>query len=199
MAHLSTQEFSLDSAVLVREMLKAADTPDWHAGSTEPWVVDALCALCVANGTHTAIEIGGFEGFASKRIARALCILPHDTSFTVCEIDPQRADFVQRELDALNYPSVNHSVVCADSHEWIPTLADESVDFAWIDGNHEQPHVAHELLKLWPKMRRNGIITLHDVFGVCDLDAVVRQFGGYSIDLPRLGPAGGLGVIQIRA
>jgi hypothetical protein len=36
------------------------------------------------------------------------------------------------------------------------------------------------------------------VFGVCDLQDVVGKFGGYSIDLPRLGPAGGLGVIQVR-
>jgi hypothetical protein len=53
-------------------------------------------------------------------------------------------------------------------------------------------------MALIPKMNPGGLILLHDVYGVCDLQEVVKKFGGYSIKLPRLGPAGGLGVIQVQ-
>jgi predicted O-methyltransferase YrrM len=74
----------------------------------------------------------------------------------------------------------------------------EKYDLAWVDDDHTKPHVTRELMALIPKMNPGGLILLHDVFGSTDLQEVVRHFGGYSIKLPRLGPAGGLGVIQVQ-
>jgi hypothetical protein len=83
-----------------------------------------------------------------------------------------------------------------DVLHYLATTTDR-FDLAWVDDCHEKPHVTKELTLLYPKMNPGGLILLHDVFGVCDLKTVVNQFGGYSIDLPRLGPAGGLGLIQV--
>jgi len=180
----------------VPDLFEALEVNDWESGCTEPWVVDVLAALVVANRAERVIEIGGFTGFASKRLARALNTLRRGELF-VCEIDAQRAERVQAELDTLHLPYVQHTVVLADSHAWLPTLANEHIDFAWLDGNHAKPHVAKEIELLLPKMRANGMICGHDVSGSCDLQEVFKAFGGYALDFPRLGPAGGLGILQV--
>ena len=187
----------LDATSAPYALARLYDAPDFHAGCAEPWIAEVLCALLLANNTRVAIEIGGFEGFTSKRLARALARLPHDTTLTVCEIDPARAGCVRGEL--LAHAAAEHThcyVVCDDSHHWIPTLTDASVDFVWLDGNHEAHHVAREIELLLPKLAPGALLCGHDVFGVCDLRYVFRHFGGYALDLLRLGPAGGIGIIQ---
>lgn len=190
------QHFGPLENVNVPDLFDAVEVEDWESGCTEPWVVDAVAALMVANRAEHVIEIGGFTGFASKRLARALNTLRRG-SLVVCEIDAQRAERVQAELDVLRLPYVQHTVVLADSHAWLPTLPNESVDFAWIDGNHAKEHVRREIELLLPKMRERGLICGHDVYGVCDLQEVFKAFGGYALDFPRLGPAGGLGILQV--
>ena len=78
----------------------------------------------------------------------------------------------------------------------INQLADESLDFAFVDDDHQQSHVAVEIDLLLPKLRPGGLLTFHDVFGSCDLQRVVRAYGGSCLDFPRNGPAGGLGLLQ---
>lgn len=194
---ITTEIFArdLEDAVRLRELLNATDDGTWRAGSAEPWIADVLAALIVANDVHTAVEIGGFQGYTSLRIARALARLPHDSSLTVCEIDSARAADVQLKLLPVT-TRVRRSVVIADSLEWIPTLRDASVDFVWLDGNHEHAHVAREIELLLPKLAPGGLLCGHDVFGVCDLQQEFRRFGGYALDLARLGPAGGIGILQ---
>ena len=188
-----------EQAALPYVMLRACDDQRFQAGSAEPWIAALIATLVFANGTKTAIEIGGFQGYTSAHIAAALSRLPYETVFTVCEIDQQRAQDVQKVLDMGYGFRLRTHVVCDDSHRWLPTLPERSVDFAWVDGNHEKAHVARELELLWPKMRDKGLICLHDVWGVCDLQDVVRRYpNSLSLDLPRLGPAGGVGIIQVR-
>lgn len=195
---ITTEIFArdLEDATRLRELLNATDDGTWRAGSAEPWVADVLAALIVANDVHTAVEIGGFQGYTSLRIARALARLPHDSSLTVCEIDSVRAADVTAKLTPVT-TRVRRNVVIADSLEWIPTLRDASVDFVWLDGNHEHAHVAREIELLLPKLAPGGLLCGHDVFGVCDLQQEFRHFGGYALDLARLGPAGGIGILQL--
>ena len=194
-----------EGAAAVRKLYYAYVNGDWRAGSAEPWIADIVCALMRGNNTRTCVEIGGFEGFTSKRLARVLCRMPHPTRLAVCEIDADRAAKVHRAI--LNEANIALStnvglgfdfrVFCDDSLKWIPTLADASVDFAWVDGNHEKVHVAQELTLLYPKLAPGGIICGHDVWGVCDLRTVFAAFpNAVSLDLPRMGPAGGLGIVQ---
>ena len=182
-------------------LLRAADDLDWHPGCAEPWVADVLASLLRANATRVAIEIGGFEGYTSRHLQRALSTLPWQKSLTVCEIDHDRARATRRTLcrDGIcGYVKV----MCADSLDWIPTLDAESVDFVWLDGCHEKPHVYRELRALVPKMAPGGLLCGHDVFGSTDLQevfarvAVETGWRSMSLDLPMLGPAGGIGCLQ---
>src|SRR3990167_387935 len=193
----------LDATSAPYALARLYDAPDFHAGCAEPWIAEVLCALVLANHARVVLEVGGFEGFTSKRLMRTLARIPDETLLTVCEIDSARAEAVDRVLFAEHAeivkqyrPSKRYHVICADSHHWIPTLADASLDFVWLEGNHEAHHVAREIELLLPKLAPGALLCGHDVFGVCDLRYVFRHFGGYALDLLRLGPAGGIGVIQ---
>lgn len=188
---------SLEDAVRVRELLNVhPDAAEWQAGSSEPWIARLVAQLVIANDCRRAVEIGGFKGYTSRHIAEALCCLPHPTELTVCEIDPERARDVDAVLGAFRGGEFTANIAVADSHAWIPTLPDASIDLVWLDGNHEKPHVAREISLLWPKLAPGGLIVGHDAFGVCDLQEVFVRMGGYALDLPRLGPAGGIGILQ---
>lgn len=163
-------------------------------GSTEPWVSDLVGMFVKARGARTVVETGSFMGRTSKIIADTLSFLGGG-KLIIFESDPKRAALTERQLEA--YPSVNVSIRVMDALQGVSRLVDLSVDVAFIDDDHGKTHVEHEVRILYPKMAPGGLILLHDVFGACDLRTVVEKFGGYSIDLPRLGPAGGLGIIQV--
>src|SRR3990167_8820855 len=118
----------LDAAGPPSALARLYDAPDFHAGCAEPWIAEVLCALLLANNARVAVEVGGFEGFTSKRLACALARLPHDTTLTVCEIDSARATAVAAALQPYDDKHHQSVVVCADSHHWLPMVADASVD-----------------------------------------------------------------------
>ena len=193
-----------------RTMLRANPDPAWREGSSEPWVGEVVCALMRANATRVAVEIGCFDGYMSTQMLRALSDAPWPTKLWLCELDPQRVIATRNAItqDGLTHISADRvTLVNHSSLEWIPTLADESVDFVWLDGNHELQHVAQEIYLLLPKLAPGGIIAGHDVHGVCELHRLFSdsiRFGimfgvnwpVMSLDLPRLGPAGGIGLLQ---
>jgi hypothetical protein len=85
----------------------------------------------------------------------------------------------------------------SDILAYLRTVPDKSIGFAWVDDDHSHFHVAQELALLWDKMKPGGIITGHDVYGSTNLQVEFRKFGAVCLDLPRLGAAGGVGIIQI--
>lgn len=48
------------------------------------------------------------------------------------------------------------------SDEIVESFADQSLDFVYIDGNHEPPHPSEDLFDWWPKMKPGGILAMHD-------------------------------------
>lgn len=169
-------------------------------GQTEPWIVDILVALLrgLQREAPNILELGGFQGHTSLRLAQAV----ERGTLTVAEYDPEapeRAQLVTDRLLAANLPeSVTWRVLQSDALAVIAQCADESLDLVFADDDHTVPHVTAEVEALIPKMRVGGLICFHDVYGSCDLHHVVEQAGGYCLDLPRLGPAGGLGILQVR-
>lgn len=172
---------------------------DSPAGNTEPWITNLVVALLKASGARTVLETGAFQGATSLALYGALEAM-NGGVLTICEIDPARAEAVDARLRnaECENSNVNWVVRCMDARDVIRSLAPQSLGFAFIDDDHQKAHVAEEIELLLPKMLPGGLLVFHDVYGACDLQEVVAAYGGYSLDLPRAGPAGGLGIIQVR-
>lgn len=184
------------------ERLGWATHPDWpdqiehEPGCTEPWVSRLVADFVIANGARYVLETGSFKGATSVYLLEALKKLGGGI-LQVCDIDGPRCAATMRRLLAVE----DQDKVAVFSHpgdilHFLRTAAG-TWDLAFVDDCHEKKHVRLELQLLYPKMNPGGLILLHDVYGSCDLKTVVQEYGGYSIDLPRLGPAGGLGIIQV--
>lgn len=170
-------------------------------GVTEPWVQDLLCALLGAlhREKPTVLELGGFLGHTSARLACALHGMGGGR-LIVAEWDPaapERADAVDAWLASLKLDGVDWRVVRSDALTVIAQQPDESLDFVFLDDDHQHEHVAQELAALMSKVRAGGLICGHDVHGLTDLQQEFARYpNSLSLDFPRLGPAGGLGIIQ---
>lgn len=173
------------------------DDIEHEPGCTEPWVSRLVADFVLARGARRVLETGCYRGSTSVWILEALKKLGGGW-ITICDIDPLRCN---RSLERLlRIPDQEKVTVHSEPGDILAYLQRSGVapyDLAWVDDCHEKPHVRKELQLLYPKMNPGGLILLHDVYGSCDLKTVVQEFGGYSIDLPRLGPAGGLGIIQV--
>lgn len=167
----------------------------YEPGVTEPWVQQLVCALLVASGGRVVLETGGFLGVTSAWLALTLEEMGGGT-LIVAEIDGVRAVAIRERLVDLPLVRVSYTVPFRDVMAVIAMQPDDSLDFVWLDDSHEHEHVYSEITALWPKMKQGGLIVGHDVYGVCNLREEFTAFGGYSINLPRLGPAGGIGILQ---
>lgn len=175
--------------------------PPPHApGSTEPWISRLVADLVLATGAGSVLETGGYLGDTSVFLAEALQQLGGG-ELVVCEIDPDRAhNLVARLRDPL-FQRIAYHVYGGDVRNFL-RHTDRVFDVAWVDDGHHEKHVREEIDLLYPKMRPGGIIAMHDVCGVCPgnqypLGRICNEFGGYVLNLPRLGPAGGIGILQI--
>lgn len=175
----------------------AIDTVEHEPGCTEPWISRLVADFVVARGARCVLETGCFKGATTAVIVEALERLGGGEVW-FCDVDVTRTRATMDRILPLvtDHDRVRGYAVTADILGWLANTP-ERFDLAWVDDNHEKKHVRKELQLLYPKMNPGGLILLHDVYGVCDLQSVVREFGGYSLDLPRLGPAGGIGIIQV--
>lgn len=168
-------------------------------GSTEPYVSALVASLIVATGARTVLETGAFEGATSEFILGALEALGGGT-FVMCEIDPDRATALQQRFSSPLAP-VEPLIWSGDVLDYLRQTR-IMFDVVWLDDSHQERHVRQEIEAMLPRLNPGGLLLLHDVCGQIsgnqqELGRLVEEFGGYVLDLKRMGPAGGLGVIQV--
>lgn len=177
------------------------DLREHVAGATEPYISRLVADFVIATGARSVLETGGYLGDTSLAIAKALIGLGSG-HLLVCEIEAARCDIIAHRLAHVReeQEAFGFEVYGGDIMDHLRST-DDRYDVAWVDDSHTEKHVREEMELLYPKMGPGGLILLHDVAGLCPgnqypLGRICNEFGGYVLNLPRWGPAGGLGIIQ---
>ncbi len=120
-------------------------------------------------------KVGAEIGVERGRFSESLCRV----GLKIYAIDPWREqknlfysrgqkrldlhyEYTQRTLAP--YPSC--TIIRKTSMEAVEDFADESLDFVYIDANHEFRYIAEDLVEWTKKVRRGGIVSGHDYFFV---------------------------------
>jgi predicted O-methyltransferase YrrM len=130
---------------------------DWVSQHADLW----LSTLGHLRGQPVhALEIGSYEG-------RSACwwldnLLTHPASQLTC-IDPWANREHEAAFDA-NTREYGRRVVKIKGHSWkvLPTLRERSLDFTYIDGNHEAAHVLADALAVIRLVKPGGLILFDD-------------------------------------
>lgn len=122
-------------------------------------------------GAKTGVEIGVFKGEFSRNILERW-------NGTLYLIDPWRELSDEEYLDSSNHK--NHQDAFAQTmesikgfesrafmlrglgEEMIHLFKDNSLDYIYIDGNHDYDHVKQDLKLWWPKLKAGGLLAGHD-------------------------------------
>lgn len=133
------------------------------------------CYPVVPEGPMTIVEIGSFEGRGSLVLHERLC--SHPDSKLIC-IDPWQDSYVEnftpfQNLDPLfkgqwarfkeNTANISKlQALRGTSTEKIPQLLDDSVDFAYIDGDHSPEQVYLDGKLMFDKLRIGSFMVFDD-------------------------------------
>lgn len=129
---------------------------------------ETLPAYLKANGFLTGAEIGVYKGDYSAHFAKAG--LKHFA------IDPwmafpgqgrtqqvqERQDFLFGHAGRTLAPYPNCTIIRKTSMEAVKDFADESLDYVYIDGDHEYSHIVEDVTEWAKKVRKGGIVAGHD-------------------------------------
>jgi len=181
---------------------------DWpqvyNTGVTEPWTQAVAAAILRASGKHDVLELGSYLGHTTVWLADVLEYSADPMPWlTAVELDPERVKATREKLQRMSL-GFNWTVCQEDTIVYLKGCKPHSIDFVWLDDDHNADHVAEELeLLIKPNQRDlgivkpGGIVLMHDVYGPHALGGVCSRYGGICLDFPKLGSDGGIGIIQL--
>ena len=130
---------------------------------------DDLPQFFVEMGFKVGAEIGVYKGEFSEKLALS--------GLTLFSVDPWKADngsgdpHSQDKLDLmfeqtsqLLAPFPKCTIVRKTSMEAVEDFEDGTLDFVYIDGNHNFRYIAEDLSEWTKKVRKGGIVSGHDYF-----------------------------------
>lgn len=131
---------------------------------------DDLADLLHELDFKTGVEVGVAQGKYAKKLCEA------NPQMKVYGVDIWRAydgytDYYQEKLDIcyekareLLAPFPNHQIIKDFSMNAVKQFADNSLDFVYIDANHDDPYVTEDIVEWSKKVRSGGIVSGHDYF-----------------------------------
>ncbi len=157
---------------------------------------DDLPQFFVEMGYKVGAEIGVDKGEFSEKFCRA--------GLTLYSVDPwqsykdyedsrgqERLNFLYEHTKRVLAPYPDCTIVRKTSMEAIDDFADGSLDFVYIDGNHQLKYVIEDLSEWSKKVRKGGVISGHDYIytnprtqaGICHVIYAVNAYTqAYKID-----------------
>jgi len=130
---------------------------------------DDLPQFFVEMGYKVGAEIGVYKGEFSEKICKAGLKLYAVDPWQVYEAynhprGQKRLDFQYEHTKRVLAPFSNCTIVRKTSMEAVEDFEDESLDFVYIDANHEFRYIAEDLYEWTKKVRKGGIVSGHDYF-----------------------------------
>lgn len=140
-------------------------------------------------GYKAGAEIGVYKGQFSEQFCKV--------GLKLYAIDPwqiykdygnprgqKRLDFQYEHTKRVLAPYTNCKIIRETSIEAVSHFADESLDFVYIDGNHQFRYVADDISEWSKKVKRGGIVSGHDYIytnprtqaGICHVIYVVNAY-----------------------
>jgi hypothetical protein len=128
---------------------------------------DDLPEFFAEMGFTNGAEVGVDKGAFSQQFCKA--------GLTVFAIDPwrydddyidfrsqERLDFLYEHTKRILSPYPNAHIMRETSMQAVKQFADESLDFVYIDGNHQLKYVIEDIFEWSKKVKPGGIISGHD-------------------------------------
>jgi hypothetical protein len=113
-------------------------------------------------------EIGVRQGTYSRRLCNRnpnlemFCIDPWDVIGT--KYSKEKQDRIYKTA-VRNLSKYNATLIRKTSMEALDDFEDESLDFVYIDGDHNFDFVVMDIIFWSKKVRKNGIVAVHDCYG----------------------------------
>jgi predicted O-methyltransferase YrrM len=118
-----------------------------------------LAKLFCELGFTIGAEIGVFKGWYSRELLGR-----NPNLFLYC-VDPwQRKNERVFEIAKQKLANYNAKLIRKTSAEALKDIADSSLDFVYIDGEHDYKNVRHDVFGWSKKVRTGGIVSGHDYF-----------------------------------
>ena len=150
-------------------------------GTLSPGDAWSLIRYAPKNGRY--VETGSYLGCSAVIVAlnTNLTIWAHDLWVTdwseLKGLPPPKVDdYFYKFYDAVKRNKMENRIipVRGDSVYTIGIHDDESVDFAFIDGDHSYEGCLRDLEAIWPKMKEQSPILIHDCIQQSVLEAVKK-------------------------
>lgn len=126
---------------------------------------DDLPRFFIDLGFRVGAEIGVYKGEFSQKLAKSgLSLYAIDPWMAYVGTTQRRQDKLHDETKKLLSPYPNCTVVRKASMEALDDFKDNSLDFVYIDANHEFRYVAEDIAEWTKKVKPGGIVSGHDYF-----------------------------------
>lgn len=130
---------------------------------------DDLPQFFVEMGYKVGAEIGVYKGEFSKKFAQAGLALYAIDPYQIYPgyKDPggqEKWDGLYQRAKKTLAPYPNCTIIRKTSMDAIKDFADESLDFVYIDGNHNLKYVIEDICEWSKKVKNGGVISGHDYF-----------------------------------
>jgi predicted O-methyltransferase YrrM len=131
---------------------------------------------------RAGVEVGTKHGTSAEMWCKAnpnlhlTCVDPYLAYHMVLDQSRQDAVYAQATERLTPY---NATILRARSMDVVGDFADGSLDFVFLDGNHHFDHVVMDLVCWAQKVRRGGLVILHDYY-VFEKAGIMKAVDAYT-------------------